>query len=315
VRIILDRFPDSFRESLKKTSHDFGFQIVEENIPADLRIVIDPISKRDLESSKDIVILVEPETVRPDLYRKNFLTKYPNIIALGKYRAERLGLKNWINFPVNLPKYVRQDLPINNKFAIVNEHKFSSSSRSQYGLRRAVIGYFEQNKPDELDLFGREWNSSKHIELRRRLFALRTNKNFFNINIPETFGNLWQHYQTFKGPMEPDCEMLQNYKASITIENDLDYISEKIWKSLYAGCPVIYVGPKLIYDTELETCLSIADSTLESIASKIGEMDHRIRSTMRDKGLDFINSASFEAYSHETTSKLFFITLKEQLKM
>jgi hypothetical protein len=261
------------------------------------------------------VVLVEPEMVRPDLYRKNFLANYPNIIALGEYRAERLGQKYWINLPVNLPKYTRKKIAKNNKFAIVNENKFSSSPRSQYGLRRSVIRYFEQNKPDELDLFGREWNASKQIELRRRLFALRNNKNVLNIDLLETFGDLWQRYQTFRGPMESDCELLQNYKASITIENDLDYVSEKIWKSLYAGCPVIYVGPKLIHDKELENCLSIADSTIESILTKINNMDHSVQSNLIEKGLDFIHSASFEKYSHVAASNVFFNTLKQKLKI
>lgn len=313
MKIKLDRFPVGFKNTLEKAAHDYGLQIVEEDKTADLRIIIDPINKKNLLSSKDIVILVEPETVRPDLYRKIFLTNYSGIIALGKYRAERLGIKYWINFPVELPKYVRQNLPIKNRYAIVNENKFSSSPRSQYGLRRKVISYFEENIPEELDLFGREWNASKQMELRRRIYALRNRKNFLNLDFSETFGNLWKHYDTFKGPMESDCEQLQNYKASITIENDLDYVSEKVWKSLYAGCPVIYVGPKLIHDPELEECLQIAESNLASIVSKIGEMNQSLRLNMREKGLDFIHSANFNKYSNETAAEVFFNTIKLKL--
>jgi hypothetical protein len=316
VKINLDRFPIGFKNTLIKSSSDYGFQIVEENNEADVRIIIDPINKENLCSSKDIVVLVEPETVRPDLYRKSFLKKFPNIMALGKYRAERLGLKFWIEFPVELPKYVRQDLQIKNKFAIVNENKFSSSPRSQYGLRRKVISYFEENMPQELDLFGREWNAGKQIELRRRVYALRNRRSLLNLDFPEVFGNLWKQYDTFVGPMESDCEQLQNYKASITIENDLDYVSEKVWKSLYAGCPVIYVGPGLTYDPELEKCLLIAESNLKSVVSKISEINDLsqiLRLNLKEKGLDFIHSANFNKYSNQTTAEVFFNTLRAKL--
>lgn len=313
MNIKLERFPLSFENSLKIVSGDYGFHIVDDYKTADLRIIIDPIEIKTLHPSRDIVILVEPEVVRPDLYKASFLTKFPHVIALGKYRAERLGLKYWINFPVEMPRYARRNHETNDRFAIVNENKFSSSPRSQYGLRRGIINYFEKNKPEELDVFGQEWNADKVIELRRRFYALRNHKDLKSIQLRETFGGLWQHYKTFQGPMESDCEQLQYYKASITIENDLDYISEKIWKSLYAGCPAIYVGPKLIHDTELEKCLSIAESSVESIVSKISGMDQKTLLGLKESGLDFIHSASFDKYSKATASKTFFSTITAKL--
>ena len=149
--------------------------------------------------------------------------------------------------------------------------------------------------------------------MRRRFYALRNNKNWKNVDSQEIFGNLWKHYKTFKGPMESNCEQLQYYKASITIENDLDYVSEKLWKSLYAGCPVIYVGPKLIHDLELEKCLFIAESSVKSIVSKITSIDQKMGPNMAEAGLDFIHSVDFEKYSKVTASKIFFNTLKAKL--
>jgi galactose mutarotase-like enzyme len=68
------------------------------------------------------------------------------------------------------------------------------------------------------------------------------------LKLNENFSDLWHNYSLVKGHMPENLENLQNYNYSIVIENDLDYISEKVWKSIYAGALPIYVGPNLDYD-------------------------------------------------------------------
>jgi hypothetical protein len=276
---------------------------------------VDPSRDTIIDNSRDVVILAEPEVVRPDLYSRKFLEKTKYVLPLGRYRAERLNLDFFVNWPVELPKYQRMRKPKNRKIAIVNEHKFSSSVRSQYGLRRSVIRYFEHNYPDKLDLYGAEWNVSKSVELKRRVFAFRNNKSFSSINLKENFSDFWRVYDCVKGHMHQDCEPIQEYSASICIENDIDYVSEKLWKSLYAGCAVVYVGPELKYDQKLKQCLITADANLNSIVSKLEKLDEKIEDEYAAKGLDFINSTDFHSYSPDSRTNEFFLNLKSLLKV
>jgi hypothetical protein len=296
LKILLDGIQPFFLNSLITHADDYGFEITNDENIADLRVRVDPPKKAKINNSRDVIILSEPEVVRPDLYSHKFLKTTKNILPLGKYRANRLNLEYFVNWPVELPKYNKIIKTKNQKIAIVNEHKFSSSRRSKYGLRREVVRYFELNQPGKLDLYGVEWNVNKKTELKRRLFALRNHKSFASIDVVETFSDFWRNYESSVGHMHQDCELLTEYSASICIENDNDYVSEKVWKSIYAGCPAIYIGPNLIYDKKLKDCLMIADDNLESVVSKFEEFNLGITRDYAIKGLDFINSVDFQDY-------------------
>jgi hypothetical protein len=225
LKLYLGGFPQRFKKAISAVCLEYGFETIESKVNADLRALVDPNNLKEFDLRRDIIVLAEPEVVRPDLYRNLVFSKSVMVLPLGRYRAERLGLTSWIDFPVELPAYERISVPKNTKFAIVNEHKFSSSYRSQYGLRRKVIQYLEREYPRTLELFGNQWNNSKKIELQRRIAALRNFKTPLDINFKETFSNLWHFYESHTGHMDSDCEPLQEYRLSICIENDLDYIS------------------------------------------------------------------------------------------
>ncbi len=164
-------------------------------------------------------------------------------------------------------------------------------------------------------MYGVEWNVRKMVELKRRLYALRNNNGILRIDLKETFSDLWKIYESTKGHMHQDCEPLQDYSVSICIENDIDYVSEKLWKSLYAGCPVIYVGPNLKYDTKLKNCLISANDNLDSIVSRFESLNTETEEEYSVKGWDFINSKDFEDYSLETKVLEFYSNLKSLLKI
>lgn len=305
----------NFLKSLVLIANDFGFSVTDQENKADLRVLVDPLKKMSINNERDVVILAEPEVVRPDLYDYKFLKTTKYLLPLGKYRADRLDLEYFVNWPVELPNYNKVKKNRNKKFAIVNEHKFSSSKRSQYGLRREVIKYFETKNPGTLDLYGVEWNISKRLEIKRRLYALRNNKSVKSIDFKEAFSDFWRKYDSVKGHMHKDCEMLQEYTASICIENDIDYVSEKVWKSLYAGCPVIYVGPDLKYDLFLKDSVLLADDNINSIQIKLNHFNSNSTEDFSSKGLDFLNSSAFKNYSPENTANEFFSNLKGLLKV
>jgi len=313
LKIYFEGLNPGFTNRLKAEAGNFNFSPVDEISSCDIRVIVDPKKNEKLVYSRDIVILAEPEVVRPDLYKKSFINRPLKILALGRYRADRLGLKNWINFPVELPKYERTESLREKDFALVNEHKFSSSYRSYYGLRRKTILYFESSKKYKLDVYGKEWNTSKYLELRRRINQIRNNKNYFSVDLFETFSNIWETYNSVIGHMHLDCADLQKYKVNICIENDSDYVSEKVWKALYAGTVPLYVGPKLNFDPELKESVIYCNPNIKDIITSIETIDFRIIEEKKNNAKIFLNSAQFKNYSMESAVKFFYSQLNQIL--
>ena len=304
MRIKLTGFSGDFAAEIKNNSSRQALTVTDE-ANFDIEFIIDPKSHQFSNKRNQVLVLVEPEVVRPDLYRSKVWRKFHAVLPLSRYRAERLNLKNWFDLPVTLPEYKRSNVNRVNKWAIVNEHKFSASNRSQYGLRRELIKYFEAERPLDLDLYGVEWNKNKNIELRRRLFTLRLQGFTKGLKLNENFSDLWHNYSLVKGHMTENLENLQHYNYSVVIENDLDYISEKVWKSIYAGAVPIYVGPNLDYDKDLKKVVISSNASLDEINSIIKVAEKSDLQKIRENGYKFLSDINTSKYSLENCGKKF----------
>lgn len=236
-----------------------------------------------------LIYVQEPEVVRPDLYKKKKLKKYDYIIAASYERASRINADFVLPFSINIPNYIRKSNIRLGKAAIVNSNKFSSSKRSMYGLRRDVI-IKSENSNIEIDVYGGMWRDGKVIELQRRFYSLRNQ--IFNkkpISIRETFSHLFYKYKNIKGmDLSEDCEVLQKYQFSIVIENDLDFISEKIWKSIYAGAVPIYIGPHIELDKKVLECIYVCEPITRKIIDKMSKFDPKELRKKRTKGFSLM---------------------------
>lgn len=304
MKIKLTGFSVAFAAEIKKNSSRQGITVTDET-NFEIEFIVDPKAHQFSNKRNQVLVLVEPEVVRPDLYRSKVWRKFHAVLPLSRYRAERLSLKNWFDLPVALPEYQRRNVNRANKWAIVNEHKFSASNRSQYGLRRDLIKYFEDKRPLDLDLYGVEWNKNKSMELRRRLFTLRLQGFSKGLKLSENFSDLWHKYSLVKGHMHENLENLQYYNYSIVIENDLDYISEKVWKSIYAGAVPVYVGPNLDYDKDLGKVIISSNASLDEIISTIELVEKSDLQKIRETGYKFLSDFKISKYSLENCGKKF----------
>jgi len=311
LKVYFEGFSEYFLNSLAQSATNYGIRIVQDVKNCDIRITIDPTELLAINKSRDIIILAEPEVVRPDLYKSKILESSIKILPVGRYRAERLGLKNWIEIPPEIPSYSRSQSDHRKQFAVVNEHKFSSSYRSNYGLRRKVIRYFEKNRPLDLDVYGKEWNTTKLLELKRRYSQIKNNRSILQIDVKECFSDLWRHYKSISGHMSRECSGLQNYEFNICIENDIDYISEKVWKALYAGSIPIYVGPNLIHDPELKKCVVPSTNKLTALIKVIENLDEINANELRQNAIDLLDNINGSKYSIDNITHLFYTNLLE----
>jgi hypothetical protein len=211
-------------------------------------------SKEKLSGKFNVLILVEPRTVNPIQYKKKHLNKFNLVIPTSPVRAASLGLEDYIYAPLHfidpLDQITRRDLD----FVILNANKFSSNSENLYALRRKISKYLYKNG-FSYELYGLDWHMSKFKELRERIWSIRKELKCLRIpNFFAAFSEFTYRYPEYKGSPYNKQEVLCKFKYAVIIENEADYISEKIFDAIFSGCVPLYVGPSLNAYPILENC-------------------------------------------------------------
>lgn len=114
-----------------------------------------------------------------------------------------------------------------------------------YGKRREAIKWFQENHPNDFDLYGVGWN--KAIVCNYRLFDRILNRVVPFIKNRNS-NNL---YPSYLGPVKSKIDTLKKYKFCICFENVANipgYITEKIFDCMMAGCIPIYLGADNVED-------------------------------------------------------------------
>jgi hypothetical protein len=110
-----------------------------------------------------------------------------------------------------------------------------------YSLRRDVCF-----NSDYIDLYGYGWNMGLKSKLRVLVIELR--KYILRPQHIQLKGlkYYFRKQKNYKGSVENKIFTMKKYRIAIVIENSPNYVSEKLFDSLSAGCIPVYVGPDLI---------------------------------------------------------------------
>lgn len=246
------------------------------------------VGKDDKIFKTKILLLIEPNSVMPELYESCQLEKFDLVLPMSPWRAMRMGISTWLYQPYSWtsskPNYSnRKPTPV-----MVAASKFGNSERSLYWLRRKLISLMDKNNI-QIDVYGPDWNMKKGKELRMRLFSIR--QFIRQKRLPrwrdcfELFGYRPKNYM---GIVKDKGKLLGEYSTSVVIENDLDALSEKLFDCLQSGVVPIYVGPNLSSFAFLESALIRAESNLESLTNLILKIDQLDFDTRR-KAITFLH--------------------------
>jgi len=103
-----------------------------------------------------------------------------------------------------------------------------------------TIRWFEENHPEDFDLYGIGWDKYYFKGMLSRLNRFDALRKI-----------LKPRYPSYKGRIESKKEVYKKYKFAICYENARDipgYITEKIFDCFFAGCVPIYWGAPNITD-------------------------------------------------------------------
>jgi len=186
------------------------------------------------------LIIFESEVIRPDnwnienhKYFKKVFTWNDKFVDNEKYFK--------INYSHKIPENLDFDINKKTKFcAIIAGHKFKKHPMELYSERVKIIRWFEENHPEDFDLYGIGWDRYYFQGMLVRL-------NRFN-----ALGKIIKpRYPSYKGPIKSKKEIYKEYKFAICYENARGipgYITEKIFDCFFAGCVPIYWGAPNVTD-------------------------------------------------------------------
>jgi hypothetical protein len=238
-----------------------------------------------------VLILWEPAAVMPWQYKKKNLGKFDFVLPMSSWRAKKLGLESYCHHP-----YLRTEnivSPFNSRESVIvmiNAPKFSASTESNYGLRRQVSRQLYESGV-KYELFGPNWKMNKRTELRKRLTALRNSlKALERIDLGELSSNMFYSYPEHRGEVAQKISILSKSNLSLVIENQSDFVTEKVFDSIVAGAVPVYVGPDLSKEfPALNDCLITVEPDADKIVNRILNLGHDELLTKKRAIVDFFN--------------------------
>lgn len=272
---------------------------------SDIHIEIDYNEQQSrLIGNFNVLILWEPATVVPRQYTNSILKKFDLIIAMGETRGENLKTNNWAHHPYQFKTYPCSEKLRKKDAVMINSVKFSASKKSLYGFRRKVSRSLNELNINYA-LIGDNWHMNKKKEFRERAWALRKELRSGNIpNIKEVYSDFFYKYPEYVGRIDDKIKELSKYKYAIIIENEADFVSEKLFDAIAAKCVPIYIGPNLKKYKKLSKCIIPFDPNLNEIVNFFKSNNEKL---YLEKKIFINNSANYlsdiKIFSLENTSK------------
>jgi hypothetical protein len=185
------------------------------------------------------LILTETELINPSQYQKvkhtpfrKILTYVDTLVDGSRYVLCRLPHRLAAD-PVSFRKGFGERPGL---VVMIACDKSSHDPRELYSERRRAIKWFEDNAPNDFDLYGKGWRHYRFTgpKLIRALNLLKPLTRLLGEKRP-----------SYRGEVRSKYEVMSRYRFSICYENSRDipgYISEKIFDSMAAGCVPVYRG-------------------------------------------------------------------------
>jgi hypothetical protein len=263
---------------------------------------------------KAVLIRLEPAAVFPAQHRPRIENLYGHIITPGNpvttppvpwpYYFNQNPLHPEIRTPSLeqvISEAVKQNVfefeqwkqrPI--RFSIIASNKVSPISKNNYKLRRQLA----QSLPSELlTIYGGLWNSNlpSRIKHRAQVLNFALHSRIFP-NIFEIYGNLFRRYHSVIGTIRDKHEIIRKSQFSLVIENDNNYVSEKLIDALVGGSIPIYFGGEY---QRLGIPSGLAIKNLNSVTEIVDYLENVSQQEILDfqhKLLGWLQTPSFHQY-------------------
>jgi hypothetical protein len=188
------------------------------------------------------LIAWEPYVVDCENYKQKNLKQFGYVFAPSVVWAKKM---NAIPFKWPQDAVIQEKVSSNwkqrkNAIIVIQGNKFSAVRGEMYSTRRRAIKAF---KADDISLFGTNWNKGFAYDVHKWLKSAYDTP--FNDLSLRSLKGIGSHYKNYEGQIDSKFDVLKNFKIALVVENSLDFVSEKLFDGVRAGCIVVYVGPNL----------------------------------------------------------------------
>jgi len=233
--------PEKLEDLLRRS----GFTISNSALEADIFLALDYLKadnralvQRKQKNKFNILFRSEPRCVIPDAFVESNLIQFDAVLSYGATK-DITNRENWAQYWPNKLFAFDDLVPRAESAVLVNANKLSLTPSELYSLRRECI-----NKLSFVRLYGEGWNLGLVAKLKTLAIEIRKNSvgNLFRYPV---HGRLWfHHWPETVAPLDK-LKTLSGFRYCLVIENDPNYMSEKLFDALFAGCIPIYVGPPI----------------------------------------------------------------------
>jgi hypothetical protein len=265
------------------------------------------------ESKNSILIRLEPRAVFPAQYSEVIESLYRYIFTPGNSDCNSDLLLPWpyyynenplapkgqdVDLSAQLNKLASEGIfelvPWMNRkieMSLIASNKVSPISRSNYGLRRK---FASMTPVDSLQIYGDLWDNSLKNKIAHRLGVLRFAIESGQIpNIGSIYGNLFKKYPNAHGTIQNKHLVIQNSKFSLVIENDNEYVSEKLIDAIIGGSIPIYVGGNYQSFGIPDTAVVANIDSPEEVSNLIEQMSKEEIAFMLESAREWLFSDAF----------------------
>ena len=207
-----------------------------------------------IPKSQRILLVWEPKIVDPRYYRASCLSSYGHRFAISPEWATAIQgeAAHWPQAAFDDLDFAVDSWPLRaNRVVLINANKTSVLANERFTLRRLVIESCDRQEIP-LDVFGTGWHSpilqrythwahATAVAMRERDATTIGSIRVLSIK-PKNWGGVIPDKKT----------VFQQARVALAIENAGDYVSEKLFDAVGAGCLTIYCGPDRLSDFGIE---------------------------------------------------------------
>ncbi len=253
-------------------------------------------------NNKLVLILTEPPSVCPENYDLNFHRHFKYVFTWKSDLADGKRYHRF-HYPTTSVFPLVDEIPFLEKKLLVDVsgNKYSKHKRELYTERRRTIQFFEENYPEDFDLFGTGWNELPPPRTLRNVFS----SNFFDPH----------HYTSYRGQVKHKWEVLPRYKFTLCYENILgenDYITNRFFDILRCKSVPIYWGAPNIGDYVAPGTFIGRENfrTNQELALYLKGMNESEYGDYLAKGRDYLESEAFKLFLSDHYVNTIFSTLR-----
>lgn len=293
--------------ALRKALENFGYIIATRSLlspsDADAFFFIDspressPLFQYAISSGKPIFVYLWESPLIDD--RRDSLYKYHQISHFFSTSYLPISPSRYTYHPYTVSPRSTSHISCQRSisFSLISGNKYSHLGSELYSSRRAIVKWFSLYYPNDLHVYGSNWEYITNSYLKHRCMSLLYQY------LPHS-KKILPANPVFRGFIGDKFSILTRSSFNFCLENSFNtcgYVSEKLLHSLQAGSIPIYKGYSRFYDL-LPSPLVIDYRSFESLGSLYSYCKHflRYRASYMNELIAFLSSSSFSKFLHSS---------------